>query len=78
MVENVFKSRDTPCHGCPDRYPACSDHCKKENFLCWKEEQAKIRKARRENSTLWGYSADQIRKNRRKHKHPYHGDADKY
>lgn len=30
--------------GCPDRYPACSDHYRKPDFLKWKEEQALIRK----------------------------------
>lgn len=40
--------RYNPCHKCPDRYPACSGHCQKPEFLEWKEEQEKIRKARKD------------------------------
>lgn len=48
MTETIRNQRYTPCKGCPDRYPACSDHCRKESFLIWKEEQEKIRKARKD------------------------------
>ena len=47
MTEALRSQRYNPCKGCPDRYTACSDHCRKENFLAWKEEQAKIRKAKK-------------------------------
>lgn len=40
--------RYNPCHKCPDRYPACSGHCQKPEFLEWKAEQEKIRKARKD------------------------------
>ena len=46
MTETICNHRYTPCKGCPDRYPACCDHCQKPEYLAWKEEQAKIRKAR--------------------------------
>ena len=46
MTETICNHRYTPCKGCPDRYPACPDHCQKPEYLAWKEEQAKIRKAR--------------------------------
>jgi hypothetical protein len=42
----ALDSRDTPCHHCTDRYTACSDYCQKPEFIAWKEEQARIKKAR--------------------------------
>lgn len=65
MAETIRSSRNIPCKGCPDRYTACSDHCKKPAFIAWKEEQAKIREARHRESSIWGYTADEIQKNRR-------------
>ena len=47
MTETIRNHRPTPCKGCPDRYTACSDHCKKPEYLAWKAEQEKIREARR-------------------------------
>lgn len=47
MTETIVNHRPNPCKGCPDRYPACSDHCRKPSFLTWKAEQQKIREARR-------------------------------
>lgn len=47
MTETMQNHRYNPCNGCPDRYPACSDHCKKPEFLAWKAEQEKIKAARR-------------------------------
>lgn len=46
MTETIFKGRKCPCHGCPYRYTACSDHCTRPEFLAWKAEQEKIRKNR--------------------------------
>lgn len=46
MTETIRSKRPGPCKGCPDRVTACSDHCRKPEYLAWKEEQAKIRKAR--------------------------------
>ena len=46
MTETIRGQRYNPCKGCPDRYTACSDHCQKPEYLAWKEEQAKIRKAK--------------------------------
>lgn len=37
----------SPCHHCPDRYPACSDHCRKPEYIAYREEQAKIKAARK-------------------------------
>ena len=37
------RSKSSPCRYCLDRYPACSDHCKKPEFLAWKAEQETIR-----------------------------------
>ena len=54
MTETLRSSRDNPCNGCPDRYPACSDHCIKPEYLAWKEEQARIRAARKAYySNIW-------------------------
>ena len=48
MTQTFAARRYNPCKGCQDRYPACSDHCEKPEFLAWKEEQALIRKNRRD------------------------------
>ena len=42
---NMYKKM--PCHGCPDRYPACSGHCEKPEYLEWQAEQEKIRQNRK-------------------------------
>lgn len=56
MTETFHNKRYNPCKGCPDRYPACSDHCEKPNFLEWKAEQKKIREARNAYlSPKWKY-----------------------
>lgn len=54
-----------PCKDCPDRYPACSDHCRKPEFLAWKEKKQKITQERMANRSVDSYTVDQIRKNRR-------------
>ena len=54
-----------PCQGCRDRYLACSDHCKKPQFLAWKEEKWRIDQAKMADRSINSYTADQIRKNRR-------------
>ena len=46
MTETLNSQRYNPCKGCPDRYYACSDHCQKPEYLAWKEEQARIKKAK--------------------------------
>ena len=58
-------SKNNPCHGCPDRFPACSDSCRKPAFAAWKAEQETIRENRRKFNETVGYTADEIRKNRR-------------
>lgn len=47
MTETLRSNRPNPCKGCPDRYTACADHCRKPEYLAHKEEQERIRKARR-------------------------------
>lgn len=47
MIETVCNHRPNPCRGCPDRYPACQDHCQKPERLAWKAEQEKIRENRK-------------------------------
>lgn len=54
MTETICNQRPTPCKGCPDRYPACSDHCRKPEYLAWREEMDRIRKARQDyRSPAW-------------------------
>lgn len=48
MITTMRNARSGPCKGCPDRYIACSDHCQKPEYLAWKEEQARIRKAKQD------------------------------
>lgn len=54
--------RPNPCHGCPDRYTACSDTCTKESFLKWKHEQDVIRENRRKSQELAGYISDNAKR----------------
>jgi hypothetical protein len=43
-----FTSRDmSPCYGCPDRYPACSGHCKKPEYIEWCEKRDLVKKNRK-------------------------------
>lgn len=46
MTETIRSKRPGPCKGCPDRYPGCSDHCQKPEHLAWREELARIKKAK--------------------------------
>ena len=46
MTETIRSRRPGPCKGCPDRCTACSDHCKKPEYMAWREEQDRIRKAK--------------------------------
>lgn len=67
MPSDLLKSgRKNPCWGCPDRYSACSDHCRKPDFLKWKAEQAKIREARRKFDNTTSYTVDQIARSRKR------------
>ena len=55
MTETLQSQRYNPCKGCPPRSaehpdgrtPGCSDHCKKPEYLAWKEEQETIRRNKR-------------------------------
>lgn len=47
MCFDIRSSRGgNPCNGCPDRYPGCSGHCRKPEYLAYREEQARIKKAK--------------------------------
>ena len=46
MITTVCGGRQHPCKGCTARYPACSDHCTKPEYLAYKAEQETIRKNR--------------------------------
>ena len=68
MIETLSSNRPTPCKGCPDRYPACSGHCKKPDFLAYQAELEKIRKARKAYySPIWAHDETDTA-NFRKHK----------
>ncbi|MBO5953463.1 MAG: hypothetical protein J6Q53_05025 [Oscillospiraceae bacterium] len=55
--------RYNPCKGCPDRYLACSDHCKKPERLAWLEEQEIIRQNRKKYSCpIWKHGDRDPRK----------------
>lgn len=58
-------TRHAPCKGCPDRYPACSDHYQKPEFLAFRADRARIRETQRRESELLSYTLGEIRKNRR-------------
>lgn len=47
MMQHLNSQRPNPCHHCPDRYIACSDHCKKPERLAWVAEMKKINVNRR-------------------------------
>ena len=72
MITTITSERKNPCKGCPDRYTACSDHCKKDAFLKWKAEQDLIRKNRRAyNDSVWSRSEpyekrDPLKRSKRK------------
>ena len=51
-----------PCRDCEDRYPGCSDRCKKEEFKAWKALEEKRKEAVRERRFLDAVTAEtQIR-----------------
>lgn len=53
---------EPPCKDCRDRYPACSDHCQKPEFLEWRMKLETVRKNRKEYDTTTGYVSDMVRK----------------
>lgn len=64
-MDTIRSKRPSPCIDCPDRYCACSDHCKKPEYLKYREELATIRENRKRYNQVAGYTAKEIRKNRR-------------
>ena len=62
---NKDPRRDKPCMGCADRYPGCSDHCKKMGFLKWREAHNRRREEEQKENHIWGYTAREINRNRR-------------
>lgn len=68
MTDTIRSQRIGPCKGCPDKVPACADHCRKPEYLAWREEQARIRKAMKDyRPPVWG-KAELDPDNYRKHK----------
>lgn len=69
MPSDLLKSgRKNPCQGCPDRYCACSDHCRKLAFLDWKAEQETIRRNRKAYNGMNNHVFRQSERNRRESK----------
>ena len=66
MTETISSNRPNPCKGCPDRYTACADHCKKPEKLAWEAEQEKIRRNRRDymnnHTPIWKHGDRDSRK----------------
>ena len=47
-------NKNAPCKGCPDRYLGCADHCRKAEYLQWRQELERIRENRRKYVTpIW-------------------------
>lgn len=55
-----------PCHGCPDRYPGCSDHCQKPEFQARQADRETIRRNRAAYNSMNDYVFRQSERNRRK------------
>ncbi len=68
MITTVCGGRQHPCKGCTARYPACSDHCTKPEYLAYKAEQETIRKNRAAYSGMNDYVFRQSERNRRARK----------
>lgn len=45
LDNNRRKDRMPPCLDCPEKKPACSDHCQKPEYLDWKA----LEKARKDD-----------------------------
>ena len=60
----TFKKVLTPCLDCPDRYPACHDHC--DRYKEWKEIHERKRAAAREQKQseveIVSYELDRFRR----------------
>ena len=68
MITTAYGGRQHPCKGCTARYPACSDHCTKPEYLAYKAEQETIRKNRAADSGMNDYVFRQSERNRRARK----------
>lgn len=63
MTETIINQRFNPCKGCPDRYPGCSDHCRKPQKLAWEAEQVRIRENRKKYTCpIWKHGDRDSRK----------------
>ena len=69
MITTIRTTRGgNPCNGCPDRYPGCADRCRKPEYLAYREELERIKKARAAyQSPVWT-SPEMNAANYRKHK----------
>lgn len=65
MGEPLAGRRGNPCKGCPDRYIACSDHCKKPEFLKWRAEQETIRRNKAMYNQVTAYTVAAIERSKK-------------
>lgn len=57
MMQMPSSRQPSPCLGCPDKIPACSDHCTKPEYLAWKSEQNLIRENRKKyRPNIWKHA----------------------
>lgn len=56
---------NNPCKDCPDRFTACSDHCRKPDYLAYRQRQETIRKNRAAYNSMNDYVFRQSERNRR-------------
>jgi len=54
------------CYGCPDRYPACQDHCQKPEVVKEREDKQKRYAARMRELDANELIVDRIRRARKK------------
>ena len=65
MGEPLWGGVPGPCKGCPDRYTACSDHCKKPEFLKWRAELETIRRNKAMYHQVTAYTVAAIERSKK-------------
>ena len=55
------------CKGCPDRFPACQDHCQKPEIVKEREDKKKRYEGRMRDLEMNEILVDRIRRARKKH-----------
>lgn len=65
---NTYKTPQTQCKDCPNRYPACHDHCEsyKKAREMWAERQKEIRREKHKASVYRGFAVESVIRNKRR------------